>query len=268
MTPLAFYRFMISQGMSDDEAFAAAEKFEADREAEVKALVSDLLDRLAVDVKAEARKAKDRARKAASNAGIPRKSTESAETGGTPQKVEPAQDAPVHEPARVRDISPKLVNNNNLTTPDGECAWPETDPPSKADLDRLQTALREAAGAALNAAAPRLIDLSPILRLARQGKGPPCDLQADVLPTIRARSARAPPGTVKSWDFFRDAITEARDRRLSGAPASEPQHERPNPRQDQPTARADRLGRSLAGLMAAVDEREGELGGRRARPGG
>lgn len=37
-------------------------------------------------------------------------------------------------------------------------------------------------------------------------------------------------------------------------------HERPHPHQ--PTARQDRLGRSLAGLMAAVDEREADVGGR------
>lgn len=136
-------------------------------------------------------------------------------------------------PPRPRIDNNLPSENNNLTIPDFACAsWPETDPPSKADLDRLQEALTEAGGLALAspAIAPKIAVLAPILRLARTGKGPPCDLQADVLPVIRARSARAPPGSIKSWDFFTEAICEARDRRLSGAPAQQsvPTHERPD----------------------------------------
>ena len=123
--------------------------------------------------------------------------------------------------ARVEDITPRLVISGNHTTLDSASAltWPETEKPSRSDLDALEAALRQAAGAAINLASPALLDLSPILRLARGGKGEPCDLSADVLPTIRARSAKAPPGSVKAWGYFTDAICEARDRRLSGAPA-------------------------------------------------
>jgi len=137
------------------------------------------------------------------------------------------RDVTVTPLARVRDNITNSEIYTNHTTPycadadasaGGEGGWPETNPPSRADLDKLAASLREAAGQALNAASPRLIDLSPILRLARAGQGPSCDLNADVLPTIRARSARAAPGSVSGWSFFVQAICEARDRRLSGAP--------------------------------------------------
>lgn len=119
----------------------------------------------------------------------------------------------------------RLVDKPNLTTPNDvgvpDLDWPEGDKPSRAYLDQLEAVLLDAVGPALASAAvaPKVKVLGPILALGRTGQGPPCDLQADVLPTIRARAAKAAPRSVKSWDFFRDACLEARDRRLSGAGA-------------------------------------------------
>lgn len=86
MSPLAFYRDLVANGVPDAVAYEMAEKFEAERDAELRERMGELLDRLAVDVKAEGRKAKDRARKAAAKAKtadvdgvIPRNSSESVE---------------------------------------------------------------------------------------------------------------------------------------------------------------------------------------------
>lgn len=124
--------------------------------------------------------------------------------------------------ARVENNPLRLVDTGNTTQQNAsECAdacWPECDPPSRADLDRLGAALREAAGDAVDLTAPAILNFAPILALSRNGAGPACDLQADVLPAIRGRAARARAGSVRSWSFFTGAITDARDQRLAGAP--------------------------------------------------
>lgn len=128
-----------------------------------------------------------------------------------------------------------------------------SDPPTRDELDGLQAGLRRAAGSAVNAASPGLLDLSPVVRLLRAGSGPACDVQADVIPTIQARSARAPPGSITSWAYFAPAIIEARDRRLSGAPAQRPANDRPDHHHAKPSAREARIDRMLAGAVQALD---------------
>lgn len=87
-------------------------------------------------------------------------------------------------------------------------------------LDGMEAKLREAAGQAINQASPALMVIAPILGLLSPGAGPACDLEADVLPAIRARAAKAKPGSAQSWAYFVGAITDARDQRLSGARVS------------------------------------------------
>lgn len=128
--------------------------------------------------------------------------------------------------ARVRDNNPKLVTTGSSVSassserePDFD--WPDVWPPSRAYLDALESLLRETAGEALNAAAPKLAIVAPILALGRSGRGPRCELQLDVLPAIRACAAKVRPGSVVGWDFFRPAIVEARDKRLAAGDAPE-----------------------------------------------
>ncbi|NEX95299.1 DUF1376 domain-containing protein, partial [Caulobacter sp. 17J65-9] len=92
----------------------------------------------------------------------------------------------------------------------------------RAELDRLERALRDAAGPALDAASPVLLNLAPILGLLTPGRGPPADLEADVLPAVRAVAARSRPGSVRGWGYFAETILTQRDRRLAGAPATDP----------------------------------------------
>lgn len=228
MSPLAFYRDLLAKGLREGVAYEMAAKLEAHREAEVKTRENELLDRIAASVKTDARKArnsrhyeKKKASKASESVSIKMDQTVSDvnKTVKTPSDAQPSC-------ARVEDISPKLVTTGYQTTPDSagepDLDWPETDKPSRAYLDKLEAVLRRACGAALasEAVAPRVRVLAPILALGKPGKGPRCELQADVLPIIQARAARCAPGSVKSWDFFREAILEARDRRLAGAPAT------------------------------------------------
>lgn len=90
------------------------------------------------------------------------------------------------------------------------------------DHDDLDEALREAAGGAIDPVHPGLIVLSEVY--AWLGAG--CDLQADILPTVRALAARHRGPPIRSWRYFARAVIEARDRRatlttVSVAPASE-----------------------------------------------
>lgn len=72
---------------------------------------------------------------------------------------------------------------------------------TRADLDRLEDDLRRAAGLE-GATSPGLLDLSPVLGLLEAGY----ELDSDVLPVIRAKGH----GKVKSWNYFIEAVREAR----------------------------------------------------------
>lgn len=82
------------------------------------------------------------------------------------------------------------------------------------ELDRLEGALRHAAGTILDPLATALSILDRPLAWAREG----CDLEMDVLPAIRAVAARASPGSVRSWKYFDRAVSDAKSRRLAPLP--------------------------------------------------
>lgn len=99
MSPIAFLKQMLAKGMDLEAAMAAAEAFEMSAQEQHDRLVEGLLDRLAVDPKAERRRAKDRERKQ-KTCGIPRNSAETAES------VEPQKEVP--EPLRKTTPIPPL----------------------------------------------------------------------------------------------------------------------------------------------------------------
>jgi hypothetical protein len=80
------------------------------------------------------------------------------------------------------------------------------------EWDDLENQLREAAGECLNSASPSLFVLSDVIGWMADG----ADLQADILPAIRAASRRA--AGVSSWRYFAQAVANARDRRKAGLP--------------------------------------------------
>lgn len=79
----------------------------------------------------------------------------------------------------------------------------------KSDLENLTDRLLDAAGDKI-VQGPGAIVLAPILGLLDAG----CDLETDILPTIRARAAKMtrPAG---SWGYFVAAIREAYEQRIS-----------------------------------------------------
>lgn len=82
---------------------------------------------------------------------------------------------------------------------------------SLADQDRIRAAMIEAAGPALRHSS-RLF-LLPLHWFANG-----CDLEADVLPTLRALGSEKLPGEIMAWAFFERAVYETRDRRLRPPP--------------------------------------------------
>ena len=78
-------------------------------------------------------------------------------------------------------------------------------------------AVVEAAGELVPDTARVAMPIAPIIALL--GADPPCDLDLDVLPAIRAVRARAgPPPRIRSWKYFRQAILDLRDQRLEPTP--------------------------------------------------
>ena len=96
-------------------------------------------------------------------------------------------------------------------------------------LDSAREAqLLEALGAHANQRANgRFIAMSEPLAWINGG----CDFDADILPTVRALSAKA--GRITGWGYFTAAVFEARDKRLAPAPAVQPRSAGP-PRQERP----------------------------------
>lgn len=81
--------------------------------------------------------------------------------------------------------------------------------------EALERQLREAGGAALDPTSTALMVLSEPLRWLAGG----CDLEADILPVVRALAGRKPPASIRTWLFFEAAVIEARDRRTTSVRA-------------------------------------------------
>ena len=77
-----------------------------------------------------------------------------------------------------------------------------------------ENALRLAAGAALNDASPNLFIMAEPLRWKAAGM----DWQLDVLPAITGAVVRAPPGRVRDWKYFSDAIAHYHTARTAPMP--------------------------------------------------
>lgn len=132
--------------------------------------------------------------------------------------------------------------------------------PGRPELDQLEADLRQAAGPALGVS-PKLMVVAPILGLLRPGDGPSCDLEADVLPAIRACSSKAKPGSVQTWAYFQGAIIAARDERLAGAGRGEaPPTQPPEEWSDDRWRAALAVNRETGQWGDRLGPRPGELG--------
>lgn len=150
---------------------------------------------------------------------------------------------------------------------------PESQRPEYTTLNarEVSDALFEAAGDAMAdpARSPGVMVMSEPLSWLRSGADP----ELDILPTIRAKAANRPPGSVGSWAYFTAAIMDAKARR-------EREHQTPEISDDQPSRQAKHQSAAERGRAAsqqrksawldAVAELDGGAGGheRPERPRG
>lgn len=123
-----------------------------------------------------------------------------------PLSTSPENSSGRKEPHRkISSTSPE--NSSGLTSFEPPEELPAAAARGKSDLESLTDKLVEAAGEKIQPHGA--IVLAPILGLIDAG----CDLETDILPTIRARAAKMtrPAG---SWSYFVAAIREAYEQRL------------------------------------------------------
>jgi hypothetical protein len=77
---------------------------------------------------------------------------------------------------------------------------------AREEMDDLEKRLREAAGAAIDPKAREISELAHPLAWTLDG----CDLELDILPTIRLVSNRLPAGKIRSWRYFEEAVKAAK----------------------------------------------------------
>lgn len=159
-------------------------------------LIGRTAELLSCDDQAERRRAADRDRKRA--ARLSAVSAESAES---------ADSAP-HPPALDKENPPAPPEEINPTPLTPQAALQSGREGEKSDLESLTDRLLEVVGEKIQPHGA--IVLAPILGLIDGG----CDLETDILPTIRARAAKLtrPAG---SWAYFVPAIREAYETRIA-----------------------------------------------------
>lgn len=86
---------------------------------------------------------------------------------------------------------------------------------TKEDYDALAEKLFAAGGDALSDASPAFIAIAEPIRWLEND----CDLELDILPTIKRLVHRKRRNEIQGWWYFTDAVREARDRRLTPMPA-------------------------------------------------
>ena len=120
---------------------------------------------------------------------------------------------PQWQPATVSEL-PATVSELPATVAPKPSLEPPIEPLEAAEPARardLEKRLHEAVGETVNPVSPQIMILAePLNWLDGQG----CDLDADVLPVLKAQAAKRERHAIRSWSYFREAVLEARDRRL------------------------------------------------------
>lgn len=109
--------------------------------------------------------------------------------------------------------NPQVKPQDNTQKP--EAKKPDKDADEAGDpLTAISDLLWEAGGQALNRTSTGLMVLSRPIAWLEEG----CDMEADILPAIRAAGARASPQSIRSWKYFDQAVADAKARRLAPMP--------------------------------------------------
>ncbi|MBY0448106.1 MAG: YdaU family protein [Hyphomonadaceae bacterium] len=127
------------------------------------------------------------------------------------------------EHARKRDAAPRLEDEPPDPIPD-QVSLPPDHPRPKPPPVQVQQRHRDAIAACIAAAGPGLADPARCASLhtsagriiAALEAG--CDLELDILPVIRARTAAPRASPVRAWGYFEGAWVDARNQRLSPPP--------------------------------------------------
>lgn len=176
--------------------------------------VREIEERASVDAerraKATERKRQQRERERDGHATVVGQSSDTPRPPSFPHTPKHPPISPQTTPDEARDAAPEPGFEPTSVS------MPISGPISEPDGETLARELADAGGSALAkpASSPGLLVLSDPMNWIRNG----CDLQADILPTIRARCSRARPSSIRSWSYFTEAVYQARDNRLKPAP--------------------------------------------------
>ena len=143
----------------------------------------------------------------------------------TPKKSEKptkSTQGPSCENSPEPEPQPKPVPDSNGEVESESSVAGAAAPPDRVDWDAVQKQLLDAANGALarDAISLNVNDLSFPRMWLEQG----CDLERDVLPTIRSVCSRKHARGIRSWKYFHEAVADAKAIRLAGLPATVIQH--------------------------------------------
>jgi hypothetical protein len=91
-------------------------------------------------------------------------------------------------------------------------------PAEQVSMRDLSDKLFEAAGNAMN----RTVGTLEVMATPRNWLDNGCDLELDILPTVRALALRRPPQSLKTWSYFTEAIADAKAARTAPMPEGRP----------------------------------------------
>ncbi len=120
--------------------------------------------------------------------------------------------------------------------------------PAKPSLHDLTERMLDAGGKAFAnpAGAMSLLTYSEQARWLEAG----CDIEMDIIPTIRARTAKAPPGSIRSWSYFTQAVADAKAKRTAPMPEG---HAPPSHFKSYADQEAERVGKFMAAVRSTKD---------------
>lgn len=152
---------------------------------------------------------------------------------------------PINDSQAPDKLQPSSLPFPSLPLPRGKEDIDDTRDPVTAISDLLW----EAGGKALNTTSTGLIVMSRPIAWLQDG----CDVEADILPAIRAAAARASPQSIRSWKYFDQAVADAKARRIAPMPEG-----RTDERTDAPKTRDARARENhLVGIQQALAARRG-----------
>lgn len=156
---------------------------------------------------------KRRAREKKERESLPKVSAKFAESLAQVCPKLPENDAKKVNEINDFEVTHKAITYNHITNN-------QDSKNNRLTESELSDALEKAAGAALKnpAACPGLLVLSQPRRWLEQG----CDLHLDILPTVKAVSAKRPPRSIGDWTYFTQAVSDARAARLTPMPEARP----------------------------------------------